>query len=156
MRPASGHAFKIDRRRGEQWYLKYRLPNGRQVQKRLGPHYSGGGPTPEGYFTRRSAERELRLLLAKADAGELAGQVRVPRRDIRRRLRGVAALQRHRPGLQAVHRLGLSVDREGAVRRPWRPAARRDHLKEAGAVARPNGRRAPAVQPHPAVLPSSR
>ncbi len=27
----SGHVFKIERKRGPQWYAKYRLPDGRQV-----------------------------------------------------------------------------------------------------------------------------
>jgi len=33
-RPMSGHVFLVDRQRGPQWYVKYRLPDGRQVQKR--------------------------------------------------------------------------------------------------------------------------
>ena len=36
VRPVSGHAFRVDRRSGHVWYAKYRLPGGRQVQKRIG------------------------------------------------------------------------------------------------------------------------
>jgi hypothetical protein len=33
----SGHVFRIERKRGPAWYAKFRLRNGRQVQKKLGP-----------------------------------------------------------------------------------------------------------------------
>ncbi len=33
--PATGYAFRVDRQRGPQWYMKYRT-HGVQVQKRLG------------------------------------------------------------------------------------------------------------------------
>jgi hypothetical protein len=29
LQPISGHVFRVDRRRGPQWYAKYRLPDGR-------------------------------------------------------------------------------------------------------------------------------
>ena len=35
--PVSGHVFRVERKRGPAWYAKYRLPGGRQVQRRLGP-----------------------------------------------------------------------------------------------------------------------
>jgi hypothetical protein len=31
-RPASGHAFRINRPKGLAWFAKHRLPEGRQVQ----------------------------------------------------------------------------------------------------------------------------
>jgi integrase len=34
-KPPSGHVFRMDRARGPVWYAKYRLPDGRQVQKKL-------------------------------------------------------------------------------------------------------------------------
>jgi len=47
--------------RGTQWYVKYRLPSGRQVQKRLGPGVAHGRDSlnPEGNtnYKRRSAAR---------------------------------------------------------------------------------------------------
>jgi hypothetical protein len=33
----TGHVFRVQRVRGPVWYAKYRLPDGRQVQKKLGP-----------------------------------------------------------------------------------------------------------------------
>ncbi len=39
-RAISGHVFKREGKRGGVWYAKYRLPDGRQVQTRIGPHWS--------------------------------------------------------------------------------------------------------------------
>lgn len=75
-RPASGHVRRVVRGRGPQWYARYRLPDGRQVQRRLGPAWTGKGRPPEGWFTKSTAERELRRILGDADAGRLEGQVR--------------------------------------------------------------------------------
>jgi hypothetical protein len=33
----SGDVFHVERRRGPVWYARYRLPDGRQVQKKLAP-----------------------------------------------------------------------------------------------------------------------
>lgn len=74
-RPPSGHVFRIDRARGPQWYVKYRLPGGRQVQKRLGPAWTGRGRPPAGYLTKRLAEDWLRRALDEARRGELPGMV---------------------------------------------------------------------------------
>lgn len=68
----SGHVFTVKRKRGDAWYMKYRLPNGQQVQKKLGPAYTGKGRTPEGYFTRKSAEAELEAVKTYARDGSLA------------------------------------------------------------------------------------
>jgi hypothetical protein len=38
-RAISGHVFKREGTRGGVWYA-YRLPDGRQVQTRIGPHWS--------------------------------------------------------------------------------------------------------------------
>ncbi len=72
----SGHVFKVDRKRGAVYYAKYRLPDGRQVQKRLGPAWSERGRPPAGYFTKRLAEDWLRETLAEARRGTLSGLVR--------------------------------------------------------------------------------
>lgn len=74
--PVSGHVFKVSRKRGDQWYAKYRLPDGRQVQKLIGPHWSSRAKPPEGHFTKRSAQTWLDDVLAKARRGELPGVVR--------------------------------------------------------------------------------
>src|SRR3954449_1447629 len=75
-RPVSGHAFLVQRARGPQWYVKFRLPDGRQVQRRLGPAWAGRGRPATGYLTRRSAQAVLDELLAQARAGTLPGMVR--------------------------------------------------------------------------------
>jgi integrase len=72
----SGHLFRVERRRGMQWYAKYRLPDGRQVQRRIGPAWSLRGRPPVGYFTKRGAEAWLRDVLDQARRGTLPGQVR--------------------------------------------------------------------------------
>ncbi len=72
----SGHVFRVERARGPVWYAKYRLSDGRQVQKKLGPAWSERGRPPAGYFTKRLAEDWLRDVLHEARHGTLAGQVR--------------------------------------------------------------------------------
>jgi hypothetical protein len=67
--------FRVERKRGVSWYAKYRLPDGRQVQKRLGPAWAERGRPPAGYFTKRLAEDWLRETLHEARGGTLAGQV---------------------------------------------------------------------------------
>lgn len=76
-RAVSGHVFKIERKRGPQWYAKYRLPDGRQVQRRIGPHWADRKrQPPAGYFTKATARAWLDETLAKARRGELPGMVR--------------------------------------------------------------------------------
>ena len=75
MQPISGHVFRVDRRRGPQWYAKYRLPDGRQVQRRIGPAWTGRGRPAAGWFTKRSAQAWLDDLLIQARRGELPGMV---------------------------------------------------------------------------------
>lgn len=74
-RPISGHVFKVSRKRGEQWYAKYRLPDGRQVQRRIGPHWTARSAAPDGYFTKTTAKAWLDHVLAQARRGELPGMV---------------------------------------------------------------------------------
>jgi len=73
---ASGHVFRVERARGPVWYAKHRLPDGPQVQKKLGPAWTGRGRPATGYFTKRLAENWLRDVLHEARRGTLAGQVR--------------------------------------------------------------------------------
>jgi integrase len=58
------------------WYAKYRLPDERQVQKKLGPAWTGRGRPPAGYFTKRLAEDWLRSTLDEARRGTLPGIMR--------------------------------------------------------------------------------
>ena len=76
-RAISGHVFKREGRRGSVWYAKYRLPDGRQVQQRIGPHWSERKHEPApGHYTKASARAWLDDTLAKARRGELPGMVR--------------------------------------------------------------------------------
>ena len=75
-RRPSGHVFRVERARGPVWYAKYRLPDGRQLQKKLGPAWTGRGRPPADHFTKRIAEDWLRDTLDEARRGTLAGMVR--------------------------------------------------------------------------------
>ena len=72
----SGHVFRVEGKRGLVWYSKYRLPDGRQVKKKLGPAWTERGRPPAGYFTKRLAEEWLRSALDQARRGTLPGMVR--------------------------------------------------------------------------------
>src|SRR2546423_13817547 len=74
-RAPSGHVFRVERKRGPQWYAKYRLPDGRQVQRRIGPAWTERGRPPAGYFTRRTSEAWLADLLHQARLETLPGLV---------------------------------------------------------------------------------
>ena len=76
LRPPSGHVFRLERARGPVWYAKYRLPDGRQVQKKLGPAWTERGRPPAGYFSKRTAEDWLRSTLDEARRGVLPGMVK--------------------------------------------------------------------------------
>lgn len=73
--PPSGHVFCVERRRGPVWYAKYRLPDGRQVQKKIGPAWTGRGRPAAGFLTKRLAEAWLDDILAQARRAELPGMV---------------------------------------------------------------------------------
>jgi integrase len=75
-RPPSGHVFRVDRARGSIWYAKYRLRDGRQVQRKIGPAWTERGPPAAGYFTKRTADAWLRDLLDQARHGTLPGMTR--------------------------------------------------------------------------------
>jgi len=76
VRPPSGHVFRVNRACGPVWYAKYRLPDGRQVQKKLGPAWTERGRPPAGYLTKRLAADWLRSTLDEARRGTLPGLVR--------------------------------------------------------------------------------
>src|SRR3954452_20006432 len=73
---ASGHVFRVERKRGPVWYAKYRLGDGRQIQRKIGPAWTERGRPPAGWFTRRTAEAWLRDVLDQARHGTLPGLVR--------------------------------------------------------------------------------
>ena len=75
--PVSGHVFRLDRRSGPVWYAKYRLPDGRQVQKRIEPASCRRSRPAPGFFTKRTAEAWLAEVLRDAEvAGFVRGGVR--------------------------------------------------------------------------------
>ena len=76
IRQPSGHVFRAMRARGPVWYAKYRLPDGRQVQKKLGPAWTERARPPAGYLTKRTAEAWLVDVLTQARQGTLPGLVR--------------------------------------------------------------------------------
>src|SRR5215213_2725712 len=71
--PISGHVFRFEGKRGPVWRAKYRLPDGRQVQRRIGPAWTERGRPRAGYHTKRTAEAWLRSVLASAESGTLPG-----------------------------------------------------------------------------------
>jgi integrase len=72
----SGHVYRHEGARGPVWRAKYRLPDGRQVHKTIGPVWTERGRPRAGYFTKRTAEAWLREVLDQARAGVLPGMVR--------------------------------------------------------------------------------
>ena len=76
LKPPTGHVYRVNRVRGAVWYGKYRLPDGRQVQKKIGPAWTERGRPANGYFTKRLAEDWLREVLDQAHRGTLPGMVR--------------------------------------------------------------------------------
>jgi integrase len=66
MPPISGHVYRYEGKRRPVWRTKYRLPDGRQVQRTIGPAWTERGRPRAGYYTKRTAEAWLRDLLAQA------------------------------------------------------------------------------------------
>jgi integrase len=107
----SGHVFRCQRKRGPVWYAKYRLPDGRQVQKALGPEWTGNGRPPAGYLTKRTAEAALQAILTDARRGTLPGMVKT----------GVTFAD----AAEEWYRHGR--DEQGNRGTPWKPSTARDH-----------------------------
>src|SRR3954471_8813677 len=76
MAPVSGHVYRWEGKRRPVWRAKYRLPDGRQVKKTIGPAWTERGRPAGGYYTRRTAQAWLRDVLDQARAGTLPGMVR--------------------------------------------------------------------------------
>ncbi len=73
--PPTGHVFRVDGKRRPIWYAKYRLPSGRQVQRKIGPAWTGRSLPPPGHYTRVTAYDWLRRTLDEARRGVLPGMV---------------------------------------------------------------------------------
>jgi site-specific recombinase XerD len=68
----TGHVrLRKFKRGGSAWYVKYRLADGRQVQRLLGPAWTERSRPPVGYFTRKLAEEKLQEILSDARRGTL-------------------------------------------------------------------------------------
>ena len=71
MAVVSGHLKLVKRKRGDQWYMRYRPPSGKQQQKRIGPAWNERSKPPAGFFTRRTAQAVLDALLTDLRRGEI-------------------------------------------------------------------------------------
>src|SRR4051812_23441306 len=74
--PISGHVYRFEGARGPVWRAKYRLPDGRQIHRTIGPAWTERGRPRAGWYTKRTAEAWLRDVLDQAHAGTLPGMVR--------------------------------------------------------------------------------
>jgi integrase len=72
----TGSVFRRDGARRPVWYARYRLADGRQAQKKIGPAWTDRGRPPTGYFTKRTAEAWLRDVLDEARRATPASMVR--------------------------------------------------------------------------------
>ncbi len=72
--PSTGHVALVKRTRGSAWYARVRIggSGGQQLVKKLGPAWAERGRPPAGYFTKKTAEAELRRMITDADRGTLA------------------------------------------------------------------------------------
>jgi integrase len=114
-RRVSGHVYLKQGVKGSVWYWRIRLPDGfthtdgtpkREERKPIGPAWSGTGRTPDGYYTRRTAQQTLDARLT----------------DLRRGL-GIPAPRagatfRDAAEYWYVHR---------AAQHGWKPSTRRDY-----------------------------
>ena len=73
-RPISGHVFKRKGKRGVVWYAKFRLPDGQQQKKRLGPAWTEKTTPPDGYFTKGKAQAHLDEMLRQVWGEEWVGE----------------------------------------------------------------------------------
>lgn len=71
MSRVTGHVSLRERKNGSVYYLKYRLADGRQVQRLLGPAWTKRSRPPAGYFTLTLAEEALDATLTDARRGTL-------------------------------------------------------------------------------------
>ena len=91
----SGFVFRLEKTRGASWWAKYRLPDGTQVKRKIGPAWAGRGRPVEGHFTKRLAEDWLhdRLEEVRREAAAAESQAPTPRvaRAVTRRVTFAAA-----------------------------------------------------------------
>jgi hypothetical protein len=107
----TGHVYRVERVRGPVWYAKYRLPDGRQIQKKIGPAWTDRGRSAAGYFTKRLAEDWLGSVLEQARRGTLPGMVRTGATFADAAAEWLRYIASSMTGPQAVDVEGLSLDR---------------------------------------------
>ncbi len=74
----SGFVFRLEKTRGASWWAKYRLADGTQVKRKIGPVWAGRGRPAEGHFTKRLAEDWLHDRLEEARREAASAQSRAP------------------------------------------------------------------------------
>lgn len=72
MNQVTGHLRIYEGKRGRVFYAKVRLADGKQIQRKIGPEWTGKGRPPAGHFTKRTAQVELEAILTDARRGTLA------------------------------------------------------------------------------------
>jgi len=72
----TGNVYRVEGKRRPVWFARYRLPDGREVRKKIGPAWTGRGRPATGYFTKRTAEAWLGDVLDQARRGTLPGAIR--------------------------------------------------------------------------------
>jgi integrase len=75
-RVPAGNVYRVEGQRRAVWYARYRLADGREVRKRIGPAWTERGRPPAGYYTKRTAQAWLQDVLDRARRGTLPGAVR--------------------------------------------------------------------------------
>lgn len=71
MARVSGHVKLVERKRGDQFYLRYRHPSGKPIEKRLGPAWTKRSRPPAGHYTQNMAEEALAAILTDIRRGEV-------------------------------------------------------------------------------------
>jgi integrase len=76
----SGFVFRLEKTRGASWWAKYRLPDGTQVKRKIGPAWVGRGRPADGHFTKRLAEDWLhdRLEEVRREAASAESRAATP------------------------------------------------------------------------------
>jgi len=74
----SGHVSRVEGKRRAVWRAKYRLPDGRHVQRTIGPAWTERGRPPDGHYTKRTAQAWLRNVPDQAEHGTLPAMVPNP------------------------------------------------------------------------------
>ena len=133
VRSPSGNVYRLDGKRRPVWYARYRLPDGREVRKRIGPAWTDRGRPAAGYHTKRTAEIWLSDVLAQARRGTMPLSASAP--DPRQRSGGG---RRFRTPARSSTRICCRRSGSGASRtsQPWRsrPFKPSSHAGSGGAT----------------------